>query len=233
MEKNSSAGQTSKTGKYLLYAIGEIILVVIGILIALQINNANEHRKTNNIKHTYYNQIDTDLDKEIENINDRIQFLDTCITTADRYFETMRASNLAPKKVIKKLYKIDLRFRYMAFNTNTIQTLESTGDMKLMPPKIRNSLIELKRKQERIFRVAKGNYEIFLNAFVKGYQLGYLRVLNEKTSLGVENNIPEIILTIEGALILKNHTDKLVKDSLLEMLHKINKIKELIALDLN
>ncbi|PNQ72175.1 hypothetical protein C1T31_12675 [Hanstruepera neustonica] len=34
-----------KTGKYLKYAVGEIILVVIGILIALQINNWNEERK--------------------------------------------------------------------------------------------------------------------------------------------------------------------------------------------
>ena len=38
MEKNN-------TGKYLIYAIGEIVLVVIGILIALSINNWNEHRK--------------------------------------------------------------------------------------------------------------------------------------------------------------------------------------------
>jgi hypothetical protein len=38
MEKN-------KTGKYFKYAIGEIVLVVIGILIALQINNANETQK--------------------------------------------------------------------------------------------------------------------------------------------------------------------------------------------
>ena len=35
----------NKTSKYLLYAIGEILLVVIGILIALQINNWNENRK--------------------------------------------------------------------------------------------------------------------------------------------------------------------------------------------
>lgn len=34
-----------KTTKYFKYAIGEIILVVIGILIALQINNWNEDRK--------------------------------------------------------------------------------------------------------------------------------------------------------------------------------------------
>ena len=35
----------NKFSKYLLYAIGEIVLVVIGILIALQINNWNESRK--------------------------------------------------------------------------------------------------------------------------------------------------------------------------------------------
>lgn len=35
----------NKISKYLIYAIGEIILVVIGILIALQINNWNEYKK--------------------------------------------------------------------------------------------------------------------------------------------------------------------------------------------
>ena len=40
MEKN-------KTGKYLKYAIGEIVLVVIGILLALQINNWNQQRVQN------------------------------------------------------------------------------------------------------------------------------------------------------------------------------------------
>ena len=37
----------NKTGKYFKYAIGEIILVVIGILIALQINNWNSQRLSN------------------------------------------------------------------------------------------------------------------------------------------------------------------------------------------
>ena len=36
----------NKTGKYFKYAIGEIFLVIIGILIALQINNWNEIRKS-------------------------------------------------------------------------------------------------------------------------------------------------------------------------------------------
>ncbi len=44
---------SGQTGRYMLYAIGEIVLVVIGILIALQINNWNERQK--NIKEeTYY-----------------------------------------------------------------------------------------------------------------------------------------------------------------------------------
>ncbi len=40
--------EQNKTGKYFKYAIGEIILVVIGILIALQINNWNENRIKSN-----------------------------------------------------------------------------------------------------------------------------------------------------------------------------------------
>ena len=36
--------ERNKTGKYFKYAIGEIVLVVIGILIALSINNWNESR---------------------------------------------------------------------------------------------------------------------------------------------------------------------------------------------
>ena len=50
MEKN-------KTGKYLTYAIGEIILVVIGILIALSINNWNEHRKLKLNDHQLCNEL--------------------------------------------------------------------------------------------------------------------------------------------------------------------------------
>jgi len=43
----------NKTGKYLKYAIGEIILVMIGILLALQINNWNEIQKMNKSEHRF------------------------------------------------------------------------------------------------------------------------------------------------------------------------------------
>ena len=50
-----------KTGKYFKYAIGEIILVVIGILIALQINNWKESSNINILSKTYLQNIKKDL----------------------------------------------------------------------------------------------------------------------------------------------------------------------------
>ncbi len=53
--------ETGKTSKYFKYAIGEIILVVIGILIALQINNWNEGRKQKMQIHTNILSIAKDI----------------------------------------------------------------------------------------------------------------------------------------------------------------------------
>ncbi len=54
-----------KTAKYLKYAIGEILLVVIGILIALSINNWNEKRKASVMGKQFLNGIKEDLKKDL------------------------------------------------------------------------------------------------------------------------------------------------------------------------
>lgn len=59
----------NKFSKYLIYAIGEIVLVVIGILIALQINNWNENRKEHSIAQQYLKGIEADLKKDILQVN--------------------------------------------------------------------------------------------------------------------------------------------------------------------
>ena len=51
----------NKTGTYFKYAIGEIILVVIGILIALSINNWNENRKNSNEEIAILQSLDKNL----------------------------------------------------------------------------------------------------------------------------------------------------------------------------
>ena len=47
LSDNKFSKPASPAGRYLIYAIGEIVLVVVGILIALQINNWNEKRINN------------------------------------------------------------------------------------------------------------------------------------------------------------------------------------------
>lgn len=56
-----SAILENKVTKYLLYAIGEILLVTIGILIAVQINNSNENRKQNEALDSIYKTVASDL----------------------------------------------------------------------------------------------------------------------------------------------------------------------------
>jgi hypothetical protein len=67
--------ETGKTTKYFKYAIGEIILVVIGILIALQINNWNENRKAKTNEIVLVKQLLEDAKIDSIFFNDRIQSL--------------------------------------------------------------------------------------------------------------------------------------------------------------
>ena len=61
----------NKFTKYLIYAIGEIVLVVIGILIAMQINNWNEQRKIDNEVLKVLKEVRSDL------MNDSLQIRGT------------------------------------------------------------------------------------------------------------------------------------------------------------
>lgn len=77
----------NKFSKYLIYAIGEIVLVVIGILIALQINNWNEDKKTQNKVDTFLNSLKSDLSNDLSTINtiikvqeDRLKVLNKLIS---------------------------------------------------------------------------------------------------------------------------------------------------------
>lgn len=63
----------NKFSKYLLYAIGEIALVVIGILIALQINNWNENQKTKKLEIAFLENLQIDLEVDISVFNRRIK----------------------------------------------------------------------------------------------------------------------------------------------------------------
>ena len=80
--------------KYVLYAIGEIALVVIGILIALQINNWNEWKKERVKESEYITEIYQDLLRDIENLNSVVDILTEQSIGSIAYLKVYRSKNL-------------------------------------------------------------------------------------------------------------------------------------------
>ncbi|WP_191859039.1 DUF6090 family protein [Hanstruepera ponticola] len=88
---------TGKTTKYLKYAIGEIILVVIGILIALQINNWNESKKEQNILNASLNSLKLNLQNDIDNLNEQIAYNKKVLKAVDFSFRVISLPEYSDK----------------------------------------------------------------------------------------------------------------------------------------
>ena len=65
--------ENNKSTRYFKYAIGEIILVVLGILIALQINNWNEGRKDRLEEQELLNQLQSEFQSNLDQLDQKIE----------------------------------------------------------------------------------------------------------------------------------------------------------------
>ncbi|TYA54314.1 DUF6090 family protein [Formosa maritima] len=101
----------NKTGKYLKYAIGEIVLVVIGILIALSINNWNEERKASDYNLVLLKQVQKELAFNINKSDSLIEFY--------RKKDTL-IYNVLTKKVTFDDYKNNRRYSNLIFGTQEV-----------------------------------------------------------------------------------------------------------------
>ncbi|MTE27862.1 DUF6090 family protein [Winogradskyella ouciana] len=124
----------NRTSKYLLYAIGEIVLVVIGILIALQINNWNEERKTNANLNKALKALKTDL------VQDSLLIANHLPDVNYQYQlnESLRERMAMPKATVDTLLKIT-RNEFnpnwnnpIFYNTNAYKSLNDTGLIDVM-----------------------------------------------------------------------------------------------------
>ena len=76
-----------KAGKYLKYAIGEILLVVVGILIALQINNWNEDRKDRDLEQELLLQLKDEYQSNLKELDQKITVRNKTIASAGKLLE--------------------------------------------------------------------------------------------------------------------------------------------------
>lgn len=82
-----------KTTNYLKYAIGEIVLVVIGILIALQVNNWNEGRKDKKFEYEILSLIDQNLKQDSISLSFELSNTKLAIKLTDRLLDQVTLKN--------------------------------------------------------------------------------------------------------------------------------------------
>jgi len=153
-----------KTSKYFKYAIGEIVLVVIGILIALSINNWNQNRIEQDKEQVYLTNIKRDLQNQLKSIDLQLEhekkYIDNTQPFLDYYYK------------YKKI-KLDAAFtRHLSIATErktfvrtdpTYTDLISSGNIDIIKDiSFKNKLIEYYQNLERIEKVNQNN-NIHLN----------------------------------------------------------------------
>jgi hypothetical protein len=226
----------SKFNKYLLYAIGEIILVVVGILIALQINNSNDLIKQNAIKQTYYNQLIADIDKDSIFISNLIVGTQEFgIDKYQTYLELFKEPDLEIKSILEGLDSLSGSGPTLIFNDNTVETLIYSGDINLMPIKIRNGLLEMKRQKDVTIDAENTNFDGYLTMALNAYQKGNSELkgrLENQTKYAEFLKLSEVshdrILILEGAFAFKNFGDKVRIQFLKKVQNEISTFKKII-----
>ncbi|WP_422106399.1 DUF6090 family protein [Winogradskyella sp.] len=139
-------------GRYFKYAIGEILLVVIGILIALQINNWNEKRKDNEKLQSILLKIKEDLTGDLYIVNDNLFYLKLKDSIAQLIF-----NKEIDKETFSKIGGSYLPFtsRVLDMNMSGYNQLQSNLD------KIPSNFKSLMSSLNEIYINTKSNLDIY------------------------------------------------------------------------
>ena len=119
----------NKPMKYMRYAIGEILLVVIGILIALQINNWNEERKAITKSKNYLSEILKDLETDTILFNSGVKKISNQIQAEEW---ALREIEYTPNQIDSLWINFGGFYFDYAINDRTFQKIQNAGDSKLM-----------------------------------------------------------------------------------------------------
>ncbi len=139
---SAKATAGAKTGKYLKYAIGEIILVVIGILIALSINNWNEDRKSIQKGHEILIDIRENIEFNIIQFQEDIELNKKVINSIDIILNNI---------TVTKIYNdsLDKHFRFVnwwataRWKSSGYEALIDHGVEIIQSKELRESIIDL------------------------------------------------------------------------------------------
>ncbi len=132
----------NKTGKYFKYAIGEVILVVIGILIALSINNWNENLKSQAKELKIIKELKTDLISNKNRLKDKLEFFKK--TKRDgKLIEQHLTNKLAYNDSLQNYFSIPLHNFSFLLTYSAYENLKSQGLDNISSDELRLNIIRL------------------------------------------------------------------------------------------
>lgn len=221
----------NKTSKYITYAIGEIILVVIGILIALQINNWNEKKKNQQQEALILKNILQDLKTDKKGLVKIIERRKEKATSAEimvSYYEGEKIKNLSDYYYhwTNVLYWEAHYPRNIAF-----KELVNAGNMSIIKnAEIRNSLLEINASYEELFAVRQhmyDDYTLYLyNPFSSIIDYGDGIKVWSNPNIKIELSEEDVFIalknkTIKNGFILASFNNNGLKDQLIQILKNV------------
>jgi hypothetical protein len=153
--------------KYLTYAAGEIIIVVVGIIVALYLNNWNHERTENKLEIQYYQSIKNQLNEDLNTI---IDVMDYDQNHLNQFLYAKKLILLNVENKTDTLGKIALNMvRYADFRrkSNIYQTLVSSGEINIIKNnKIKEKLETLEQDYLYINRLEENHETIVYSQII-------------------------------------------------------------------
>ncbi|SNR14152.1 DUF6090 family protein [Tenacibaculum jejuense] len=211
---------TKKTlKKNLLYYIGEIIVIVLGIFIAIQLNNWNDNRKIKAEEKKVIKQLLTDLDKEKFVLNSSINGLNKSQEFLKKIIYKSNHKNLD-----SIYFHIASSFTHFPINAVYVN-LKSSGKLDIISnDKIRHDIVNYYEVNYKIYQKLENSHEKFINEKISSYFNSELPI---DTALFVNPDLVKIKLKDEKfrkLIIEQISTCRLIKSYL-----NINSIDQLIT----
>lgn len=142
LSENKLALPAGRFSKYLIYAIGEIILVVIGILIALWINNWNQNRQLKNLEIKYLTEIKSSLEFDLNDIEFNLDFNKDKLKSNEIILQYVREEITFADSLHKHFGNLIFTTRTLP-NSSAFENLKSKGIEIITNDSIRQELTKL------------------------------------------------------------------------------------------
>ena len=214
----------NKIGKYLLYIIGEIVLVVIGILIALQVSNYSETKKEREIYLSYLLRLKEDFLELQETVELKKEFETELIDLAEYQLEVLTGKETNPD-ILKLAISIEFTAsinRYEILSPTYLE-LNSTGRLAL----IENDNIKDFLSGYYKYLLTRNDEKAEWDPWVHQYRSLVRNILNPEDRLFIDFEYGNANADLESPT-WKNYTLKSTKENVVNGLMKVPNLTGLL-----